>query len=74
MTESIKRYILDKSFYKSLAKSSGASAAITQLHLDTEKLEIESFEGVKGYQPELVEYLEDVREFSRELWSSSIEA
>ncbi len=74
MNDSLKHYLLDKDFYRALAKQAGASKAITQLHLDTEKLEFEAFEGSKGYQPALVHYLEEVREFSRELWRTSIDA
>lgn len=73
MTDTLQRYRIDKDFYINLAQKNGASAAITQLHKETEKLENESFEGTKGYQPELVAYLNEVREFSRELWQLSLE-
>jgi len=59
---------LDREKYLAILESDGLPAAITQLHLDTERLEHETFEGREGWQPELFEYLNQVREFSRELW------
>jgi hypothetical protein len=59
---------LDREKYLAIFQSEGLSAALTQLHLDTERLEHETFEGREGWQPELFEYLKKVREFSRELW------
>ena len=61
-------FYLDREKYLELFHAEGLSAAITQLHLDTERLEHETFEGREGWQPELFEYLKQVREFSRELW------
>ena len=63
---------IDREKYIKILKSQGLSAALTALHRDTEKLEFEAFEGKAGYQPELVEYLEGVREFSRDLWRTDI--
>ena len=65
-------YQLDKEKYLRLAKSDGLSAAITQLHLDSNDMEFETFEGTKGYQPELFEYMKEVRKFSVELWDSQL--
>jgi len=59
---------LDREKYLAIIESDGLSTALTQLHLDTERLEHETFEGREGWQPELFEYLKKVREFSRELW------
>ncbi len=59
---------IDKDKYFRIQRSEGLSAAITALHEDTEVLEVETFEGRSGWQPELFEYLKEVREFSRELW------
>ena len=52
-------------------RSEGAAKALTQLHLDTEHWEIDTFEGDKGYEPEMWKDLLAVRDFSRELWNMS---
>ena len=59
---------LDKQKYLAIAKNEGLPAAITALHHDKEKLEFQTFEGPTGYQRALWDYLEEVRQFSRELW------
>ena len=64
---------IDREKYLKILKAQGLSAALTALHRDTEKLEFEAFEGRDGYQPAMVEYLEGVREFSRDLWRTSVE-
>lgn len=63
---------LDKQKYIMILKSEGLPAALTALHRDTERVEFEAFEGRDGYSPAIVEYLESVREFSRELWRTSL--
>jgi hypothetical protein len=63
---------LDKEKYYRILKSEGLSAAITQLHRDSNELEFELFEGAKGYQPDLWEYMKEVRRFSVELWNSQL--
>ena len=63
---------LEKQKYFQILKSEGLSQALTALHRDTERVEYEAFEGRNGYDPALVEYLESVREFSRELWRTSL--
>jgi hypothetical protein len=60
---------IDREKYLEIAKNDGISAAITTLHLDTERMEFETFEGQAGYRPELFEHLKKVREFSCELWN-----
>jgi hypothetical protein len=60
--------MLNKQKYLELLRSEGLSAAITQLHLDTNNWEIDSFEGPDGYKPKQYDALAQVREFSRELW------
>ena len=62
-------YFLDREKYLEIARTEGLPAAITTLHLDSEKLERETFEGQEGWQPALYEYSKQVREFSRELWN-----
>lgn len=62
----------DREKYILIAKSEGPAAAITALHQDTELLEQETFEGREGYRPELLPVLEEVRNFSRQLWEYSI--
>ena len=47
------------------------SAALTALHHDKEALEQETFEGPEGYNRELWDDLESVRNFSIELWNLS---
>jgi hypothetical protein len=61
-------YRLDREKYLQIAQTEGLPAAITRLHLDMEQMEHETFEGREGWQPQLFEYLKEVREFSRELW------
>jgi hypothetical protein len=63
---------LDRAKYLEILSSEGLSAALTALHRDTERLEFESFEGRDGWDPELYQYLEQVRAFSRELWRVSL--
>ena len=64
--------LIDREKYFQIVKTQGLSAAITALHRDTEHLEFESFEGPKGYQPEMFTELFGVREFSRELWNIAL--
>ena len=64
-------FTLDREKYTKILKNDGLAAALTALHRDTERVEFEAFEGRLGYRPEVVEYLELVREFSRELWRTS---
>ncbi len=64
---------LDREKYLRIAKSEGLSKALTTLHLDSEKWEQETFEGVKGWQPEMWTYLQEVRNFSIELWDQVLD-
>ena len=64
---------LDREKYLRLARSEGVQAALTRLHLDTERWEHTAFEGEKGWQPALWQELEAVRKFSRELWAIDLE-
>lgn len=63
----------DREKYFLLLKTQGANAALTQLQADMEKWEQEVFETEKGYQPELFQDLKQARDFSRELWETSIQ-
>jgi hypothetical protein len=63
---------IDREKYLKIARSQGAQAAITQLHRDTEKWEYQTFEGLQGYQPAMFEDLNEVRDFSRELWELAL--
>lgn len=63
---------IDKEKYIQIARSQGANAAITRLHLDTDLIENESFEGKKGWDPELFEQIKKIRDFSRELWDAAV--
>lgn len=61
---------IDKEKYFAIVRSQGLSAAISALHRDYGQLEYQSFEGDKGYQPQMWRDLDELREFSRELWNS----
>lgn len=50
----------------------GANTALTALHADIELWEQETFEGQKGYQPEMWNELSVARAFSRELWKQRL--
>lgn len=63
----------DREKYIRMMRSEGVNAALTALHLDTERLELETFEGEKGYQPEMWNDLNQIRDFSRELWKIALE-
>jgi hypothetical protein len=63
---------IDREKYLQIARTQGAQTAITALHLDTERWEYDTFEGEKGYQPEMWKDLEQVRAFSRELWAVAL--
>ena len=65
---------LDREKYLRLARTDGAHAALTKLHVDTERWEHKAFEGEKGWQPELWHELEAVRRFSRELWAMVLDS
>jgi len=60
---------LNKEKYLSIAKERGHSAALTELHMDMEKMEQECNEGKGGFKPEMFEDLKKYREFSLELWA-----
>ena len=63
----------DREKYIRIMRSEGVNAALTALHLDTERLELETFEGEKGYQPEMWNDLNQIRDFSRELWKIALD-
>lgn len=60
---------LNKEKYFKILKTSGLAAAITALHHEKELLEIQTFEGPHGYQREVWDFLQEVRDFSLELWN-----
>lgn len=62
------KLILDKDKYLKILRTQGYDSALTALHRDTEVMEFEVFEGEKGYQRPYWDRVEEVREFSRELW------
>lgn len=63
---------LDKEKFLKILKEQGPASAITALHYEKEKIEVETFEGPQGYQRELWVFLEEVRNFSVELWSRAL--
>jgi len=64
--------LVDKQKYLTILEAEGLSAALTALHRDTDGLELESFEGREGYQPQMFKDLNDVRVFSRSLWDLAL--
>jgi len=62
----------DRQKYLRMIQTHGNNAALTALHADIESWEHETFEGEKGYQPELWKNLADARAFSRELWEAAL--
>ena len=64
---------LNKEKYLRILNSNGLAAALTALHHDKEKFEFETFEGSKGYQRDTWDFLEEVRNFSIELWDKNLE-
>lgn len=63
---------INKEKYLEIVRTSGVNAALTKLHQDTNVWEIETFEGDQGYSPEMWKDLEEVRNFSRELWEFAL--
>ncbi len=64
--------VLDREKYFQILKNESLSAALTTLHRDSELLEFDTFEGRDGYKAEFYQRLEEYREFSRELWRTSL--
>lgn len=64
---------LDKEKYYRMVKESGVNAALTALHKEMWEIEFDTFEGSKGYQPQLFEDLKQYREFSLELWDIKLQ-
>ncbi len=60
---------LDREKYLVIARASGVNAALTALHRDVNEVEIDMFEGPKGYQPKVIPHLAEIRAFSEELWT-----
>ncbi len=59
-----------KEHYFELAKSQGLAIALKTLHEDIWKKEHAMTEGPLGYQPSMAPELEEMRNFSRDLWST----
>jgi hypothetical protein len=66
-------FSFDREKYLQILNTEGISAALTTLHKDTIGWEYQSFEGEKGYQPQMWEKLNEVREFSRQLWEIALQ-
>jgi hypothetical protein len=56
-----------------MVKTHGLSAAISALHQEKEQLEYATFEGEKGYDPELWKVVQEYCDFSRALWDKAME-
>lgn len=65
-------YKIDKEKYYQILRTDGLSAAITALHQDKNQYEYETFEGNEGYQREMWNYLQEICDFSRELWNTAL--
>ncbi|HTL12978.1 MAG TPA: hypothetical protein VL588_10845 [Bdellovibrionota bacterium] len=60
---------LNRQKYLQIASEKSLDAALTTLHRDMLAIENESFEGSKGWQPDLWSSLKEWRAFSQELWA-----
>lgn len=58
----------DREKYIEIARTQGVHEAITQLHHEMISIEFESFEGPKGYQPDMWESIKAFRALSIDLW------
>lgn len=58
----------DREKYLRILKTDGPNAALTLLHAEMGEWEKDTFEGEKGYQPEMWKDLAEARQLSRELW------
>ncbi len=65
-------FSFDRERYLEIARNESVEAALTALHRETTRWEIESFEGQKGWQPEMWKRLQAVRDFQRELWEMAL--
>ncbi len=65
----MQKNVFSKELYLKMAQSEGLAIALKTLHADIWKVEHEMTEGPLGYQPGLAPKLEEMRNFSRELWS-----
>jgi len=65
--------MLDREKYIGIYRSQGLSAALTALHVDKEQLEFTTFEGEKGYQPEVWNVVQAACDLSRELWNLDLD-
>lgn len=63
---------LDREKYFELVRTRGLHAALTELHREKEQLEFVTFEGDKGYRPDLWKKVQEYCEFSRELWNTAL--
>lgn len=59
----------DRKKYLQIIKEKGVDTALSELHAEMREIEHESFEGPKGYQPDLWESIKKYREFSTEVWN-----
>ncbi|MBI2712448.1 MAG: hypothetical protein HYX41_06290 [Bdellovibrio sp.] len=68
----MQKFKFDREKYLNIFRTQGVGVALTALQKDTERWEYEAFEGRAGYNPEMWEELEKVRDFSRELWDKHL--
>jgi hypothetical protein len=59
---------LNRQKYLDLVQSQSISAALTALHRDMAIVEYQAFEGNRKHEPEMLDQLNAMRDFSRELW------
>ncbi len=63
---------LNKAKYLDIAREQGVSAALTELHRDMAIVEYQAFEGDRRAEPELLNQLNAMRDFSREIWDLAL--
>jgi len=63
---------LNRQKYLDIVQTQGISAALTTLHRDMAIVEYQAFEGNRKTEPELLEQLNSMRDFSREIWDIAL--
>lgn len=59
---------LNRQKYLDIVQAQGISAALTTLHRDMAIVEYQAFEGNRKAEPEMLAQLNEMRDFSREIW------
>ncbi len=59
---------LNRQKYLDIVQTQGIPAALTALHRDMAVVEYQAFEGNRKAEPEMLAQLNEMRDFSREIW------